>query len=106
MEFFGVDTPDKVRGPRRDILFMNEANNCPFESLNSWKSVLRTKSGWTGTRPTSFGSIPRFLPYRETDLDFITLTYKDNESLDVNIVKSIEARKHKPPGGRSTDWDN
>ena len=33
IEFFGVDSPDKVRGPRRDILFMNEANNCPFESF-------------------------------------------------------------------------
>jgi len=27
------------------------------------------------------------------DVDFITLTYKDNEALDKNIIKSIESRK-------------
>ena len=32
IEFFSVDQPDKVRGPRRDVLFINEANNIPFET--------------------------------------------------------------------------
>jgi phage terminase large subunit len=98
MEFFGVDTPDKVRGPRRDILFMNEANNCPFESFEQLE--VRTKDEiWLDWNPTNeFWFYTEILPYRETDLDFITLTYKDNESLDVNIVKSIEARKH------NTSW--
>src|SRR3990167_9144908 len=27
IEFFSADSPDKVRGPRRDTLFLNEANN-------------------------------------------------------------------------------
>jgi phage terminase large subunit len=30
VEFFGVDEPCKVRGPGRDILFVNEANLIPF----------------------------------------------------------------------------
>lgn len=30
VEFFGVDEPGKVRGPGRDILFVNEANLIPF----------------------------------------------------------------------------
>lgn len=94
MEFFGVDTPDKVRGPRRDILFMNEANNCPFESFEQLE--VRTKSEiWLDWNPTNeFWFYTEILPYRQTDLDFITLTYKDNESLDPAIVKSIEARQH------------
>lgn len=94
MEFFGVDAPDKVRGPRRDILFMNEANNCPFESFEQLE--VRTKSEiWLDWNPTNeFWFYTEILPYRETDLDFITLTYKDNEALDDNIVKSIEARQH------------
>src|SRR3990167_3949893 len=41
IEFFGVDSPDKVRGPRRDILFMNEANNCPYHSFDQLE--VRTK---------------------------------------------------------------
>ncbi len=32
IEFFGADESDKVRGPRRDILFLNEANNIPWET--------------------------------------------------------------------------
>ncbi len=32
MEFFGADEADKIRGPRRDILFLNEANNIPWET--------------------------------------------------------------------------
>lgn len=94
MEFFGVDTPEKVRGPRRDILFMNEANNCPFESFEQLE--VRTKDEiWLDWNPTNeFWFYTEILPYRSEDLDFITLTYKDNEALDENIVRSIEARKH------------
>ena len=32
IEFFGADEAAKVRGPRRDILFINEANNVPWET--------------------------------------------------------------------------
>ena len=94
MEFFGVDAPDKVRGPRRDILFMNEANNCPFESFEQLE--VRTKQEiWLDWNPTNeFWFYTEILPFRKDDLDFITLTYKDNEALDDNIVTSIEARKH------------
>ena len=98
MEFFGVDSPDKVRGPRRDILFMNEANNCPFESFEQLE-VRTLKEIWLDWNPTNeFWFYTEILPYRQTDLDFITLTYKDNEALDENIVKSIEARQH------NTNW--
>lgn len=31
-EFFGADSEGKVTGPRRDILFMNEGNNIPWET--------------------------------------------------------------------------
>lgn len=98
IEFFGVDTPEKVRGPRRDILFMNEANNCPYHSFDQLE--VRTKDiVWLDWNPTNeFWFYSEILPYRKDDLDFITLTYKDNEALDENIVKSIEARKH------NTSW--
>lgn len=32
VEFFGADESEKVRGPRRNILFLNEANNIPWET--------------------------------------------------------------------------
>ena len=35
VEFFGADESDKVRGPRRDILFLNEANNIPWDTARA-----------------------------------------------------------------------
>ena len=35
IEFFSVDQPGKTRGPRRDRLFMNEANNIPSKRSNN-----------------------------------------------------------------------
>lgn len=94
MEFFGVDSPDKVRGPRRDVLFMNEANNCPYHSFDQLE--VRTKDEiWLDWNPTNeFWFYSEILPHREVDLDFVTLTYKDNDALSENIVQSIESRRH------------
>jgi len=33
--FFGADDDSKVRGPRRHILFINEANNIPWETARA-----------------------------------------------------------------------
>lgn len=93
IEFFGVDSPDKVRGPRRDILFMNEANNCPYESFD--QLTVRTRQEiWLDWNPTSeFWFYTDVLPHRK-DLDFITLTYKDNEALGQGEKDDIESHRH------------
>ena len=41
IEFFSADQPSKVRGPRRDRLFINEANNVPYEAFDQLE--VRTK---------------------------------------------------------------
>ena len=41
LEFFSVDQSDKVRGARRDRLFINEANNISFEAFEELE--VRTK---------------------------------------------------------------
>lgn len=94
MEFFGVDTPDKVRGPRRDILFMNEANNCKLEAFE--QLALRTRQEiWLDWNPThEFWFYTDILPHRADDLDFITLTYKDNEALSQGEIDDLESHKH------------
>lgn len=93
IEFFSTDQPSKVRGPRRDRLFMNEGNNNPYEA---WDQLLvRTREyAWCDWNPTAeFWAYTEVMPTRD-DYDFITVTYKDNEGLDPNIVYDIEA--HKP----------
>jgi len=92
IEFFSVDQPSKVRGPRRDRLYINEANNIPQEAFDQLE--VRTKDEiWLDWNPTNeFWWYTEVQPNR--DVDFITLTYKDNEGLPQSIVDSIEARKN------------
>jgi phage terminase large subunit len=95
IEFFSVDSPDKTRGPRRDKLFMNEANNIQFEAFNQLE-VRTKKVVWMDWNPTNefwFYSDVLNNPELAKDLDYLTITYIDNEALDAAIVRSIEARR-------------
>jgi phage terminase large subunit len=92
IEFFSADQPGKVRGPRRDILFLNEANNIPWETYDQL-SIRTKKIVWLDWNPThEFWWYDEVMPHN--DVDFLTLTYKDNEALDAAIVKEIESHKH------------
>lgn len=92
VEFFSADQPGKVRGPRRDVLFINEANNISYETYTQLE-VRTKKIIWLDWNP-----VAEFWWYSEvvpnTEHDFLTLTYKDNEALDPAIVDAIEARKY------------
>ena len=93
IEFFSADQPSKVRGPRRDRLFVNEANNIPHEAFD--QLAIRTKEYiWLDYNPTSeFWFYEHYLNVRD-DVDFITLTYLDNEGLSPEIVGEIESHKN------------
>lgn len=91
IEFFSLDMPHKVRGPRRDRLFINEANNIPVETFEQLE--VRTKHEiWLDWNPTN--EFWFYTDYKDKpNVDFLILTYKDNEALDKNIVESIESRR-------------
>lgn len=94
IEFFSADQSDKLRGARRDRGFINEANNNNIEVFNQLE--VRTKEflflDWNPT--DEFWFYTELLPNRKKDIEFITLTYKDNEALSPEIVESIESRKY------------
>lgn len=91
LEFFSADQPGKVRGPRRDVLFINEANNISYETFTQLE-VRTKKIIWLDWNPTQ-----EFWFYTDVkgkdNVDFEILTYKDNEALDPNIVQAIESRQ-------------
>ena len=93
IEFFSADQPGKVRGPRRDRLFVNECNNVSQEAFE--QLLLRTKeycfADWNPV--AEFYMYTDYIGKRE-DVDFMVLTYKDNEALDPAIVAEIESRKN------------
>jgi phage terminase large subunit len=94
IEFFSVDQPEKVRGARRDRLFINEANNIPFAAFEELE--VRTKEfvflDWNPTN--EFWFYTDVLDKRD-DVEHITLTYKDNEALSPDIIASIEQRRNR-----------
>jgi len=92
IEFFSSDQPGKVRGPRRDILFINEANNISYE-IYTQLEIRTNKIIWLDWNP-----INEFWWYTEvlhtSDVDFLTLNYRDNEALNPNIIAAIESRRN------------
>lgn len=91
IEFFSADTPAKVRGPRRDILFINEANNISFETYT--QLAIRTNE----VIYIDYNPVTEFWAHTELgsqEHDFLIVTYKDNEALPQAIVTEIESRRN------------
>ena len=102
IEFFSVDQPDKLRGARRNVLYVNECNNVDFDSY--YQLAIRTSGEiWLDYNPSSLFWVDREI-INQDDVDFITLTYLDNEALSETIVKEIESAKEKAK--TSSYWEN
>jgi phage terminase large subunit len=93
IEFFSADQPDKLRGARRDVLFINECNNIEWESY--YQLAIRTRRFiYLDYNPVSEFWVDTELK-SDPDSEMVVLTYKDNEALDKSIVKEIEKAKEK-----------
>ena len=102
IEFFSADDSSKLRGARRDILYINECNNVTFDSYN--ELAIRTrKEVYLDFNPANEFWVHTELK-DEPDSDFLILTYKDNEALDQSIIDQIEKNKEKAQ--TSTYWAN
>jgi len=102
IEFFSADDASKLRGARRDILYINECNNVTFESYNEL-SIRTKKEVFLDFNPANEFWVHTELK-DEDDSDFIILTYKDNEALDESIVSQIEKNREK--ASTSNYWAN
>lgn len=92
IEFFSADQPDKLRGARRQRLFINECNNVRFEAFEQLE-VRTTEFIFLDYNPTTeFWVFSEVIPNRN-DWEQLILTYKDNEALSQEIIDSIEQRK-------------
>ena len=102
MEFFSADQEDKVRGPRRNVLYINECNNINFDTYHQL-AIRTSQEIWLDFNPSN-----EFWAYTELkddeDAEWLTLTYKDNEALPESIVKEIEKAKEKAK--TSSYWEN
>ncbi len=92
IEFFSADQPDKVRGARRDILFINECNNISFETFNQLE-VRTRKFVFLDYNPTGEFWVQNEIIEKDFPHDFLIVTYKDNEELSDDIIRAIEQRR-------------
>ena len=102
IEFFSVDQPDKLRGARRNILYINECNNVHFEAYQQL-SIRTSDEVWLDFNPTHEFWVHTELE-DDVDSEVLRLTYKDNEALSDSIVKEIEKAKVKAK--TSEYWSN
>ena len=97
IEFFSADSPAKVHGPGRDYLFINEAQNIPYETAR--QLFIRTRRTiFIDYNPvTSFWVHDRI---KDCDRDYgIHSTYRDNPFLSAEQVAEIESYR-----GESNWW--
>ncbi len=95
IEFFSVDQSEKTRGPRRDRLFINEANNIKFGAFEELE--VRTKEFvFLDWNPANEFWYYTEVQGKRDDVEELTLTYLDNEALDQAIRNSIEQRRNRP----------
>jgi phage terminase large subunit len=93
IEFFSADMSAKLRGARRDVLFVNECNNVEWEAY--YQMAIRTRKFiYLDYNPVAEFWVDTEL-IKDSDTDFVVLTYKDNEALDKSIVNEIEKARDK-----------
>lgn len=102
IEFFSTDQPQRLRGARRTDLFINECNNIPFSSYSEL-SIRTSGVIWLDYNPSHTFWVDKEV-IGQPDVDYITLTYKDNDALAPTIIKEIEKARDKAK--TSTYWQN
>ena len=92
VEFISLDQPQKVRGRKRDYLFVNEANEI---TLEDWRQLIMRTAGKIviDYNPSEeFHFIYDEIITRD-DCDFTKTTYMDNPFNSIEVVKEIERFK-------------
>jgi len=95
IEFFSADSEAKLRGAKRDILFINECNNVDYESFQQLDVRTRRKT------LLDFNPVCRFWVHDNlmaslpaNDYLFVKSTYLDNPFIGDEVKHNIERRRH------------
>ena len=101
IEFFSCESSEKLRGARRDILYINEANLISRDSY--LELAMRTNQDiffdYNPTHPFWNKEV-----LQDDNAELLILTYKDNQGLPENIVQFLESKLEL---AKTSDyWDN
>ena len=92
VEFFSIDDAQKRRGSKRDILFINEANELTYEDFFQL-NIRTTTQVYLDFNPSEQFWYNDKLQSRD-DVTIIHSTYKDNPYLNKEQVNEIERLQH------------
>jgi phage terminase large subunit len=93
IEFFSADSDSKLRGARRDRLYINECNNVSFAAFT--ELAMRTKESiFLDWNPSNEFWFHQEL-MTESNVDYIILTYLDNEGAPQSAIDFILRAKEK-----------
>ena len=92
IEFISVDQPQKIRGRKRDLLFINEANELDYED---WQQLIfrTTEKIILDYNPSDEYHWIYDKVLNRDDVEFYKTTYLDNPFLNKGIIKEIERLK-------------
>jgi len=92
IEFISVDQPQKIRGRKREFLFINEANELDYED---WQQLVfrTTEKIVIDFNPSDFYHWIYDKVITRDDVEFFKTTYLDNKFLDSSIIDEIERLK-------------
>jgi phage terminase large subunit len=90
VKFIGLDKEDIGKGLRSDLVFINEANKVPFEAYRELTS--RAKRVIVDFNPNNKFWVHTDVLTRP-DVDYLNLTYIDNEELSQEEIFEIEYNK-------------
>ncbi|MGP8217232.1 MAG: PBSX family phage terminase large subunit [Bacteroidia bacterium] len=94
IEFFSADSSAKLRGARRDVLFINECNNVDYESFMQLDVRTRKRTILDFNPVRRFWVHDNLLPsLQEKDFLFLQSTYLDNPCLTAEEIANIERRR-------------
>lgn len=94
LHYISFDNIEKAHGPRRRVLFLNEANYIPWpiaQQLMGRADIVY--ADWNPTFPFwAYDEIMENPKYADA-WDFVQLTYRDNESLNPERIQDLERRR-------------
>lgn len=98
-EFISLDQPQKVRGRKRNVLFINEANEIDFDSWIqlSMRTTDKIILDYNPSMTPNHWIIENVKP--RDDTDFYVTTYLDNPFLEQSLIDEIERLKSVNDGG-------
>lgn len=105
IQFFSADSPGKVTGPRRDILYINECCNIPYNIVSEMEMRTSECIFYDFNPVADFWISEKVLNLPSNEFELIKSNYLDNEMLPESITRDIELKAARDPNFKKIHID-